>query len=694
MRFRHLLVSFVVVLICWVPSVGGRLAADEGMWTFDNPPLKHLKERYGFVPTSEWLDHLRLSSVRLNDGGSGSFVSADGLLLTNHHVARGQLQKLSTEKQDLVKDGFYAATPREELKAPDLEMNVLVSMENVTTTVQAATAQGQSEEDTLKARKAEMARIEKESLDKTGLRAEVVTLYHGGEYWLYRYKVYTDVRVVFAPEQQAAFFGGDPDNFTYPRHDLDFAILRAYDNGKPASTPHFLTWSAKGPEEGDLVFVSGHPGGTERLKTVAQLAYSRDYFYPWALSTYKRRLQALRKYAARGAEQARQAEDLIFGLENAIKAYTGEYEGLKNAALMAAKQKDEREFRQQVESRQDWKQRYGRAWDDIARVQEKKAAEAPSISSFARLMTIALQIVQYVAEVKKPDAERLNGFHESQLQSLRFSLLSPAPIYPEMDAVLLTDAWSQALERRGPDDPYMKAVLGGRSAEVVAQQVTSQTTLADPAVRKMLLEGGEASVATSVDPMIALARRLDPVIRDQIRHTEREIEGVETAAAEQLGRARFEAYGKSVSPDATFTLRLAYGTVSGYPMNGTRAPWKTTIYGLYDRALSFDLKPPYNLPDRLLKRKDRLDLSTPLNFVSTCDIIGGNSGSPVVNRAGELVGVIFDGNIDSLVSNYVYDVERGRSVAVHAAAIIEVLRKVYDAGALADALEGKVAVAR
>jgi hypothetical protein len=684
-----------LVLALAVATPAGRLTADEGMWTFDNPPAKHLKERYGFTFTPEWLEHVRLSSVRVNDGGSASFVSADGLVLTNHHVARGQLQKVSTPERDLIRNGFHARTLEEELKAPDLELNVLMSMEDVTARVLKSAQAGASEDAALKARQAEIAKIEKESLDKTGYEAEVVPLYHGGEYWLYRYKKYTDVRVVFAPEQQIAFFGGDPDNFTYPRYDLDFSILRAYEHGKPAQTPHYLKINPKGAADGELVFVSGHPGSTERLLTVAQLEFNRDHYYPWALRTYARRAKALREYSARGAEQARQAEGLIFSLENAIKAYTGEYNGLRDPALMAGKRESEREFRQLVDGRPEWKQRFGGAWERVERVQPNKVRNLGySVASLAQLSSLALQIVQYVAEVKKPDAERLAGYHEAQLESLRFQLLSPAPVYPEMDAVLLGDAWRQLLEANGPGDPYVKAALQGRTPEEVAREVTSGTKLGDPAFRKALIEGGEDAVAKSADPFIALVRRVDPILRERTRWAEKEIQSIEVAAGEQIGHARFAAYGKTVSPDATFTLRLSYGTVTGYPMNGTRAPSKTTLYGLFDRALSFEMKAPYELPKRYLERKDRLDLATPLNFVSTCDIIGGNSGSPVINRAGELVGLIFDGNIESLVGNFVYDLEKSRAVSVHAAAILETLNKVYDAGPLVNALQGGTAGSR
>ena len=517
----------------------------------------------------------------------------------------------------------------------------------------------------------------------------MVTLYQGGEYWLYRYKRYTDVRLVFAPESQAAFFGGDPDNFTYPRHDLDFSILRVYENDKPAATPHHLKWNSTGAVENELVFVSGHPGGTERLKTISQLEFSRDHYYPWSLNTLQRRLAALRKYGERGPDQARQAQGLVFQVENSVKALSGEYQGLKTPDVLAPRLKDEEALRAAVNANPEWKKLYGGAWDSITLLQEKKVTEiGTSLYSLARLSSLALDVVRYGSELQRPDADRLDGFHDSQLESLKFRLTSPAPVYPELDEALLTDAWSQVLERRGPDDPYIKAALQGRSPQEVAREVTAGTKLGDAAYRKSLLEGGQKAIVVSDDPFIALARRVVPILREQVTRTERDIESAESAAEEFLGQARFAVYGKRINPDATFTLRLSYGTVAGYPMNGTVAPWKTTFHGLYDRALGFGMKPPYNLSARLAERKDRIDLTTPLNFVLSADIIGGNSGSPVVNRAGEIVGLVFDGNIESLVGNFVYDAQRARTIAVHTRAITEALRKVYDAGRLADALEG------
>ncbi|MFN3412786.1 MAG: S46 family peptidase [Thermoanaerobaculum sp.] len=681
---------FAALMACGLASLA---AAEEGMWTFDNPPVKQLKEKYNFTPTQEWLDHVRLSSVRFNDGGSGSFVSATGLVLTNHHVALGQLQKVSSPQKDYVADGFLARTPEEELACPDLELNVLVSMENVTDRVLAAVKPGMSEKQANDARKAAIAAIEKESMEKTGLRSDVVTLYHGGEYWLYRYKKYTDVRLVFAPEQQIAFYGGDPDNFTYPRYDLDMALFRVYEDGKPVKPQHYLRWNPEGAKDGELVFVSGHPGSTNRLYTLAQLETLRDLTYPMRLEGIERRLGVARAYAARGKEQARQAAGMIFGLENSKKALSGEYKGLKDPQLMQIKAQQEKELRDKVAAHPEWQKAYGDAWHAIEKAQASFRERAKEYSyrrlSGYRLPGMALSIVQLVAELKKPDGERLDGFHESQLPSLKFRLFSPAPIYPEFEEVLLADGLREALEKLGPEDPFVKAALAGESPEDVAHEVIAGTKLFDPAFRKKLVEGGEEAVAACQDPLIALARRVDPIVRQERKWYEDTIESVVRAAGEKIGKARFAIYGKGMYPDATFTLRLTYGTVTGYPYNGTIAPAKTTFYGLYDRAASFDYKPPFHLPQRWLDRKDALNLATPLNFVSTCDIIGGNSGSPVVNRQGDIVGLIFDGNIESLVGRFVFDITANRAVAVHTAGMTEALKKVYDAEFLVKELLGQ-----
>ncbi len=667
--------------------------SDEGMWTFDNPPLKQLQEKYNFTPTQQWLDHLRLASVRLNDGGSGSFVSAHGLLLTNHHVARGQLQKNSTAEHDYIRDGFYAATPEQEMKSQDLEVNVLVSLENVTDRVSAAVKSAKNTEEEFAKRKAVIADIERESTEKTGFRSDVVTLYQGGEYWLYRYKKYTDVRLVFAPEQQAAFYGGDPDNFTYPRYDLDMALFRVYENGKPVDSKDYLKWNPKGAGDGELVFVSGHPGSTARMDTYAQLESLRDVRAPYVLQTLKRRIALLKEYSAHGPEQARQAASLIFGLENSVKAWQGRYDGLLDKNVMDKKRKDEEEFRAKVKANPEWQKECGGAWDAVARateIEKPRIKEQYFRATDSQLSALAVMLVTYVAEIKKPDGERLEGFHESQLDSMKLRLFSPAPIYPELEIARMTSALEAALKELGPNDAWLKAVLDGRSPKDAATQLISGTKIGDRVFRKSLVDGGKPAVDASSDPMIAMARRIDPILRERIKWLENNVQSVEQRAGEQLGKARFAAYyGKTTYPDATFTLRLSYGQVQGYAMNGTKAPYKTTFYGLYDRSASFDNKGPFELPKRYVEGKDKLDLATPMNFVTTNDIIGGNSGSPVVNRNGEIVGLVFDGNIESFVGDFLYDITANRTVAVHTAAMTEALTKLYGAQRLVDELLGK-----
>ncbi|MGA3134694.1 MAG: S46 family peptidase [Terracidiphilus sp.] len=690
--FTRTLRSVVLLPAALLLAAAPVIHAEEGMWTFDNPPLKLLKAKYGFTPTQAWLDHLRLSSVRLNDGGSGSFVSPDGLLLTNHHVARGQLQKNSTADHDYLRDGFYAATPDAEMKSPDLEVNVLVGMEDVTARVQGAAKDIADDAKALKARDAEIAAIEKESKDKTGLRSDVVAFYQGGEYWLYQYKAYTDVRLVFAPEQQAAFYGGDPDNFTYPRYDLDMALFRVYENGKPLHTDNFLKWSAKGAAPGELIFISGHPGSTERDDTVSQLLVQRDVIGPAVTEYLERRIATAQAFAAQGPEQARLVGSLIFGLQNSLKVYIGRAEALADPAILAKKQADEADFRQKVAANREWKKAYGDAWDTIARVEEQIKPEIKGQlfrRADSRLFTMALQIVQYSAEIKKPDGERLPQFHDAGLDALKFQLLSPAPIPVATEKLYMAAALRLAQEKLGQNDAFVQAIVQGGDVDATVKALVDGTKLADPAVRKALLDGGEAAVAASTDPMIVAARRVDPIVRETTRRIRDTFGSVLTKEGEKLGKARFLVYGKDAYPDATFTLRLSYGSVDGYPYNGTIAPPFTTFYGLYDRAASFSNKPPFDLTPKEVAGRDKLDLSTPLDFVATGDIIGGNSGSPVVNRDGELVGVIFDGNIESLAGDFVYDGTKNRAVAVHSAGMIEGLRKLYGAAALADELEGK-----
>jgi hypothetical protein len=657
--------------------------ADDGMWTFDNPPRKQWKERYKFEPSDAWLEHLRLASVRLNDGGSGSFVSPDGLMVTNQHVASGQLQKVSTKDKDYTKEGFYAQTNDEELKCPDLECNVLVSYEDVTTRVQSAVKPGASDKEAGDQRKAVTAAIEKEATAKTGLKCDVISFYSGGEYWLYRFKKYTDIRLVFAVEEQIAFFGGDYDNFTYPRYDLDVAFFRAYEDGKPAKTPHYFKWSATGASDGELIILPGNPGSTARLLTLAQIQYQRDVGNPLQKQVWTSRRDALVRYAERGPEQTRQAGSAMRSLNNSLKRLVGQQEGLMNPRMMAKKEAEEKALRDAVAQKSDVQKAYGDAWKQIDKAYRELPGTAARIAfsnlTPSRLGTIASQLVRYAEETQKPNEKRYDEFRDSKLESFTFALMSPAPIYPEMEEAVLAAWLEEGLKTLGPNDPFIKAALAGSTPAAVAKQAVNGSKVAGVALRYSLRLGGADAIAKSDDPMIVLARRVEPIIRELRAWNEENILNVDASAGEKLSKARFAVYGKSLPPDANFNLRISYGRVLGYEEDTTLVPYKTTFFGLYDRARSFDEKAPYDLPKRYREGKDKLNLATPLNFVYTADTIGGNSGSPVINRNGELVGLNFDSNIQKLPNRYWYveEAEGGRAVGVHSASIIEALSKLY-----------------
>lgn len=666
--------------------------ADEGMWTFDNPPAALLQERYGFTVTPQWLDRLRSSCVRIG-GGSGSFVSPDGLVLTNAHVAQGQQQKLSTSEHDYVEDGFVARTRAQELQCPDLEVVILQSCEDVTAQVLAALPADATGAAAVAAREAACAAIARASQEATGLQSDIVTLYGGGEYWLYRYRSFTDVRLVFAPEAKAAYFGGDDDNFTFPRHDLDMALFRVYEDGRPLSSPSWLPLEAGGAREGDLVFVPGHPGSTERLLTIEQLRVRRDHTFPRTEKFLDETIGALQEYAARGPEQARQAGGLLMGLNNGRKSRQGEYRGLLDPVVWSRKEAEEADFRARIAADPALQAKYGGAWDMIARAEQARLSRQREVEGRALprfgLARTAQSLVRFVAEVQKPDGERLEGYHDAQLRRQRFRLLSPAPVYAELEQFLLERSLRRLATELDPADPFAQAALAGRDPAARAAELMAGTKLADPAARQALLDGGPAAIAASTDPLVVMARELDPLLREQEAWLKENVEGLAKAGGELLGAARFAVYGKRAAPDATFTLRLSYGQVKGYPSNGTRAPAFTTFHGLVDRALSFGMADPYEPSRRFRERMAKLDLATPLNFVSTCDIIGGNSGSPVVDREGRLVGLVFDGNIESLAGNFVFDETANRAVSVHAAAIALALRDIYDAGHLLKEMQGR-----
>jgi hypothetical protein len=691
-RFARAL--FGVLLV--VSSLGASARADEGMWPFNNVPKAEIKKRYGFDVTDEFLKHLRLASVRFNNGGSGSFVSPNGLVLTNYHIVEDFVGELSTPQRDYAKTGFLARTPAEEMKIPDLELNVLESIEDVTDRVNAAVKPDMSAADALAARRAAISAIEAESTKATGLRSDVITLYQGGQYNLYRYHKYTDVRLVFVPEFQAAFFGGDPDNFNFPRFNIDMSLVRVYENGQPVHPAEYLKWSTSGAKEGDLTFVTGNPGSTARLYTVANLEYLRDTAIPLLLRMLERREAVLKAYMAQGPEQTRRAQNELNGVQNALKVYRGQLAGLKDQALMARKQKDEQALRQSIASDPRRQREYGDAFDAIASARknfaqyERDRRFLDLAAAFnTQLFQYARALVRYAAESAKPNAERLPEYADNRLPALGAALASDSPLYPDFEKMKLADSLAFMRDEYGASNPLVQRVLKGETPEARAAELIDGTKLKDASFRAQLFKGGAEAINASNDPMLELARSIDPEARAVRKRYEDEVVGVERNAYAKIAHALFETEGTKLYPDATFTLRLSYGAVKGYRENGKWIAPFTTLGGLYARAAEHKYQFPYNLPQRWLDRKSSLDLKTPFNFVSTNDIIGGNSGSPTVNRQGELVGLIFDGNIQSLVGNFIYDESVNRSISVDSRGMLEVMRKMFDATELVAELTGQ-----
>jgi hypothetical protein len=669
-------------------------AADEGMWLYNAAPKDKIKAKYGFELTPQWLDHVRLSSVRFNNGGSGSFVSADGLTFTNHHVGAGCVQQLSTEGHDYIKAGFYAKTQAEEAKCPNLELNQLVGIEDVTDKVNAGVKPGMSAAEAGQAQRAAMSQVETDCATATGLRCDVVTFYSGQVYNLYKYKKYTDVRLVFAPEFDIAFFGGDPDNFTYPRYDLDITFFRVYENGKPAHLDNYLKWSPTGVKDGDLIFVSGHPGNTGRLLTMAQLEFLRDVQYPAALKLFARRIALLQDFSKQSVENARIAKEEIFGLQNSQKAITGYQSGLLDKSIMDSKSADEAKLRAEFKA-DPTNAGVVDPWEEIAQAIKTQQAIYPNLTYLermrgfsSRLPQIARILVRAAAEKPKPNQVRLREFRDSALPSLEQQLFSTEPIYKNLDTVLLTDSLSEMHQALGKDNPDVQKVLQGKSPADAAKDLIRDTRLDEVAVRKQLYEGGQAAIDASTDPLIVAMRAIEPDARAARKEFDDNVDSVVRRDGTVIAKARFAQSGFMQPPDATFTLRLSYGQVKAYQENGRSIPFDTKVGGAYQHAAENNHQPPYKLPESWMQSESKLDLKTPLNFVSTADIIGGNSGSPTVNRKGEVVGIIFDGNIQSLPWNFAYSDTQGRAVSVDSRGIQEALRKIYGASALADELMG------
>ena len=686
-----------VLLACafFLPSLA---TADEGMWLYNEPPKDKIKAKYGFELTQQWLDHVRLSSVRFNNGGSGSFVSADGLTFTNHHVGAACVQQLSTEGHDYIKTGFYAKTQAEEAKCPALELNQLVGIEDVTDKINAGVKSGMSAAEIGTAQRSAMSQVEKDCTTSTGLRCDVVTFYSGQVYNLYKYKKYTDVRLVFAPEFDIAFFGGDPDNFEYPRYDLDITFFRVYENGKPAHLDNYLKWSPTSVSDNDLIFVSGHPGNTSRLLTMDQLEFLRDVQYPSVLKFLGQRIALLQDFSKQSEENARIAKEEIFGLQNAQKAYTGYDAGLMDKSIMQTKAAEETKLKTSFKA--DPKNSGGGdPWEEIAqamKLQKSIYSEMTYLErqrGFPRLAQIARVLVRAGAEKTKPNDQRMREFRDSALPSLEQQLFSEEPIYKNLETLEMSASLGEMQDALGKDNADVQKLLQGRTATDAGKDLIGNTKLEDVAVRKQLYEGGQAAIEASTDPLIVAMRAIDQDARDVRRQFEDKVDSIVRRDGTVIAKARFAQSGFSQPPDATFTLRLSYGVVKGYQENGKAIPFDTNMGETYEHAAVHDSKPPYNLPESWIRSKPKLDLKTPLNFVSTADIIGGNSGSPTVNKKGEVVGIIFDGNIQSLSWNFAYNDTQARAVSVDSRGIQESLRKIYGATALADELMGKSASA-
>ena len=677
-----------VLLTIGMPLISGKATfADEGMWLFNDLPVEQLKDKYGFEPTAAWSEHLMKSAVRFNVGGSASFISSNGLVLTNHHVGSDTLYKLSTKENDYYRDGFLAKSFGEELKAPDLELNQLVNIVDVTDRVNKAVPASMSAADAAVARRAAIEAIEKSANDETGLRCNVVTLYGGGRYHLYQFKKYTDVRLVWSPEAAIAFFGGDADNFEYPRFNLDACIFRVYENDKPAVIEHFLKWSKNGPANDELTFVCGNPGNTSRIYTVAALKHLRDVRLPFTMDFIRRREVLLQQFGLEGKEQARRAKDGLFGFQNSRKARNGMLQGLQDPAVMAAKESAESQLLAKIKSSPELK-KYADAWDTIAAVEHERAALlGKGVTINTQLVVIAQQLVQMAAEDQKPSPERLEEFQDAGRESLEQQLFSTAPIYLDLEKVITADMIARMVEQRGGDDPVCQQILAGKSPIDRAAELIDGSKLADPEFRKQLAKGGSAGIQSSTDPLIQLAVLMDEYVRAD-RKVNDALDERERQAYAKIAEATFATQGTSTYPDATFSLRLAFGPVKGFTQNGLEIPAWTTIGGAFEHEKANAGQTDFDLPKswHAAKESGKLDLKTPFNFVNTADIIGGNSGSPVVNKDLELVGLIFDGNIQSLTADYLYDDRQSRAVSVHSEAIRHALRNVYAAAALADQL--------
>ncbi len=680
----------VFLLCAAVPAL-----ADEGMWTLDNFPSQAIKEKYDVEIDDAWLETVRLATTRMG-GCTGSFVSPSGLILTNHHCARRCISRLSSAENNLEETGFLAGSFEDEAVCPGDHMSVLLESVDITDRV-AAAAEGKSEQDAKEARQQLLTRIETEcesdsETAPTGkLTCETVALYNGGQHFLYKYKRYNDVRLVFAPESPIAAFGGDPDNFNFPRWCLDMTLMRVYENDKPAATPHFLKWREEGAAAGEAVFISGHPGSTDRQLTLSDLKWERDVVLPLWLLRYSELRGRLAQYGTTGDEAHRRAQSPLLGIENAIKVRRNQLQALMNDEVFARKQAEEKTLRAGVAADPKMQQAYGSSWDDIDAANEayrgfyEEHLFLERLGAFnGQLFDYARDLVRAAAERGKPSEERLREYRDTALPRLEQALLAPRPIYSDLETLQLAFSLEKMREWLGPDSPHVGHILGSQSPLSKAETLVGGTRLADVEVRKALWEGGAEAIKASDDPMIQLALTVDQDARALRQRYEDEVEAVQEAAYEKIASARFAIHGTSLYPDATFTLRVTYGAIEGWQEKGKKIGPFTQTGRLYERTTGED---PFRLPPSWIEAKDRLDMKTRFNAVATTDITGGNSGSPLVDKNGHLVGLAFDGNIHSIAGAYWFDESMNRTVVVHPAIMMEALRKVYKADRLVRELE-------
>ncbi len=676
-----------------IALIGVPVLADEGMWTFDNLPYEQLKARYNFTADTAWVNHVQRAAVSLG-GCSASFISKQGLVMTNHHCIASCLQQISSPAKNYLADGFLARKPEQELQCPATEVSQLEQITDVTAKMHVAT-QGLEGEAFQNAQNALTAKLTAECQgdNKATVRCSVVTLYQGGQYHLYRYHRYADVRLVWAPEDAAPNFGGDPDNFNFPRYGLDSSMLRAYENGKPAVVADFFPFSPAGPKADELVFTAGTPGRTNRLLTVSQLETLRDVV---SINAIKRGYEfrgALTQFRKLGTEQARIAYNDLFFLENGMKVTSGNLLALQSPALMERKRADEASLKQFVASNPKLKAEIGDPWAAITQAQQRMREMGPEFEAMegartfnTRYFGVARTLLRGAEERTKPDAQRLPEFASSRQPLLERQLFSPAPIYPAFEKMKLEWSLTKLRETLGTDHPFVKQVLGNASPEQLATRLIDGTQLGDMAVRKALWAGDKETLAKSDDPFIKLVRDIDSGARAIRKRYENEVSAVVEKNSELIAKARFAQLGNKTYPDATGTLRLSFGAVKGWQERGTPVPPFTDYAGAFKRNTGAE---PYALPASWLASKDKIKLAQNYNFVTTNDIIGGNSGSPMINAKGEIVGLAFDGNIHSHGGSFWMDSTLNRTVGVTSGGIQEALKSIYNATELLAEIAGQ-----